>query len=68
MCVGLLGLVLWCEEPKKPVPVADSFCVVAREIRPSRRDRLTDGTVRQIVTHNLKVRRLCRTRKKTRRK
>lgn len=57
-CFGLLGLVMVCEPPKRP-PAVDSFCVVAREIRPSRRDKLTQGTKRQIVRHNLKVRRLC---------
>lgn len=60
VCVGLLGLVLWCEPPK-PVAV-DSFCRVARIIRPSRKD--TDMTKRQILAHNMKVRRLCKRKEK----
>lgn len=62
VCYGLLGLVMWCDV-KQPPPV-DTFCLVAREIRPSRRDVLTVGTKRQIVRHNLKVRRLCKKRRK----
>ncbi len=38
----------------------DSFCAVARIIRPSPAD--TDATLRQVLAHNEKVRRFCRRR------
>jgi len=38
---------------------AGSYCDVARPIRPSVKDSLTDGTKRQILAENTKLEKLC---------
>lgn len=37
----------------------NEFCVVAKDIRISKRDVLTDGTVRKILEHRRKGQKLC---------
>ncbi len=38
---------------------AGSYCDVARPVRPSVEDSLTDGTKRQILAENIKLEKLC---------
>lgn len=38
---------------------AGSYCDVARPVRPSVEDSLTDGTKRQILAENTKLEKLC---------
>jgi hypothetical protein len=38
---------------------AGSYCDVARPVRPSVEDSLTDGTARQILVENTKLEELC---------
>lgn len=51
--VLLAGLLAACQT------AAGSFCDVSSPIRPSASDSLTDGTARQVLTHNLTGARLC---------
>lgn len=41
------------------VTSSGSFCDIAQAIRPSVHDVLTDGTKRQILAHDEKLRELC---------
>lgn len=38
---------------------AGNFCLVSQPIRPSASDTLTDGTARQVLTHNEYGARVC---------
>ena len=39
--------------------VGGSYCDVARPVRPSVEDQMTEGTKRQILTENEKLEKLC---------
>lgn len=55
ICYGLI-FVFFCQPDK--TPVIDSYCEVAKIIRPSRQD--TPNTLKAILAENAKIRKICK--------